>query len=326
MNKLRLSAAPTSRIKQILLGLLTLAALLMGLALMGTYLARWAWIFELVSHLRVHLVVGLVGIAVLFLLFGQWSMAGVTALVGLIGFTSLAPFYFSSKWVGADQGAVVYRALALNVHYHNDAYDEVLALVEAVSPDFVVLSEATQPWRDGMLPLLSEYPYTHFVGYGKHGRIIYSRFPFVENGTGRVEDGERPSVVATLDLGVSQITIVGLHIRAPVKLEGAAQRNRQMASLAQFVQEQSQPIMLLGDFNITPWSPVFRDFLAEADLVDARLGHGLTPTWPTSLPLAGVPIDHAVVSPGIKIHDFQRGPHVGSDHFPIIVDFSLPAQ
>jgi endonuclease/exonuclease/phosphatase (EEP) superfamily protein YafD len=310
----------TSQVKY---GLLTIAAFFMGLALVATYLARWGWLFEMASHFRVHIVVGLLGIALLFMLARQWPLAGVTLLMGLAGFSSLAPFYFGSKWVGAAQSDTVYRALALNVHYHNDAYEELLALVEEMDPDFIVLSEATQEWQDGVQALTIDYPYTHYVGYSKHGRIIYSRFPFVDDGLGRVDDWERPSVVATLDLGEAHMTVVGLHVRAPMSPESAAQRNRQMANLAQFVQAQSQPTMLLGDFNITPWSPVFHDFMAQAGLKDARIGHGLAPTWPTHLSVIGIPIDHALVSPGITIHKFQRGPHVGSDHYPIIVDFSV---
>jgi endonuclease/exonuclease/phosphatase (EEP) superfamily protein YafD len=36
-----------------------------------------------------------------------------------------------------------------------------------------------------------------------------------------------------------------------------------------------------------------------------------------------VPIDHCLVSPEITILDRRLGPAVGSDHYPLIVDFII---
>jgi endonuclease/exonuclease/phosphatase (EEP) superfamily protein YafD len=289
----------------------------------ATFLARWGWLFETATHFRIHIILGLLVIAALFMLGRQWPLAGVTLLVSLIGFSSLVPFYFGSKWASAAQEDTVYRALALNVHYHNHAHDELLAFVAETDPDIIVLSEVTPAWQDALQPLMTEYPYFHSVGFKGNNRIIYSRLPFAGDGLGRVEDEERPSVVATLDLGETEMTIVGVHLRPPLSAGRTSQRNRQLDNLADFTRAETGPMMLTGDFNITPWSPVFRDFLEQAGLKDARMGYGLAPTWPTHWPVGGIPIDHTLVSPGITIHNFQRGPNVGSDHYPIIVDFSL---
>jgi endonuclease/exonuclease/phosphatase (EEP) superfamily protein YafD len=303
--------------------LLTIAALFMGLALMATYLARWGWLFDLATHFQVHIVITLLAIALLFLMTRQWPLAAVTLLASLIGFSSLAPFYFGSKGVGAAQGDDVYRALALNVHYHNDAYDELLAFVAETDPDIIVLSEMTPTWQDALQVLTVTYPYTHDIGFRGNSRVIYSRLPFVDGGMGRVADEGRPSAVAVIDFGEAQMTVIGVHLRPPLSPARTVQRNRQIDNLAHFAQAETGPIMLMGDFNITPWSSVFRDFLGQAGLKDARLGYGLAPTWPTHWPIGGIPIDHILVSPDIVIHNFQRGPHIGSDHYPIMVDFSL---
>lgn len=325
-NVAGLLATSVARIDQIKQRVLILAALIMGLALVSTYLARWGWAFEIISHFRVYIIVILLAIALLFLLARQWPMAGITALVGLIGFTSLTPYYFNSNWVGADESErTVYRALALNVHYHNDAYDEFLAYVTEIDPDFIVLSEITQAWQVALQGLTTDYPYTHQTGFKSNSRLILSRLPFVDDSVRQVEDEERPSVVTTLNLGETQLTVVGVHLRPPLSAGRTAQRNQQLDNLAGFAQAESGPIMLLGDFNITPWSSVFRDFKAQAGLKDARLGYGLAPTWPTHWPIGGIPIDHILVSPGITVHHFERGPNVGSDHYPVIVDFSLNA-
>jgi endonuclease/exonuclease/phosphatase (EEP) superfamily protein YafD len=39
--------------------------------------------------------------------------------------------------------------------------------------------------------------------------------------------------------------------------------------------------------------------------------------------LMRIPIDHCLFSPGIRILSKEVGPRVGSDHFPVIVDFLI---
>ena len=81
--------------------------------------------------------------------------------------------------------------------------------------------------------------------------------------------------------------------------------------------------MVVGDLNTSPWSPVFHDLLRASGLRDGRAGHGIQPTWPSLFPLLWTPIDHCLVSRGLIVQRFQRGPYVGSDHFPLIVDITL---
>jgi len=39
-----------------------------------------------------------------------------------------------------------------------------------------------------------------------------------------------------------------------------------------------------------------------------------------------VAIDHCLVSPEIAIRDRHIGPDVGSDHFPVVLDFALAGE
>jgi len=41
------------------------------------------------------------------------------------------------------------------------------------------------------------------------------------------------------------------------------------------------------------------------------------------VPLLGIPIDHCLVSPEIIVTKRSVGPSVGSDHYPVIIDFSI---
>jgi endonuclease/exonuclease/phosphatase (EEP) superfamily protein YafD len=77
---------------------------------------------------------------------------------------------------------------------------------------------------------------------------------------------------------------------------------------------------VVGDLNVTPWSPTFRDLLQAPGLVDTARGRGLRGTWPVCLPGMRIPIDHCLVSGDLQVLDRQVGPGVGSDHFPVMAD------
>jgi len=97
----------------------------------------------------------------------------------------------------------------------------------------------------------------------------------------------------------------------------AAERHRQLEALATLAAERKEPTAICGDFNLTPYSPDFKVFARRSGMRDARAGHGPGITWPTSLPILGIPIDHCLVSPEIGVARFRRLPPFGSDHYPI---------
>ena len=100
-------------------------------------------------------------------------------------------------------------------------------------------------------------------------------------------------------------------------------RNRQFEELARTAFEEESSVMLIGDLNITSWSPVFWELLRKGGLTDSRQGFGIQPTWPVWLPVLLIPIDHILVSEKIVIHSREVGPNIGSDHYPVVVDFSV---
>ena len=83
------------------------------------------------------------------------------------------------------------------------------------------------------------------------------------------------------------------------------------------------PVLLLGDLNATPWSHPFKRLLQETGLIDGSRGMGYQPTWPAGvLPLL-IPIDHCLHSQELRVVHKEVGPMVGSDHYPVIVDFAF---
>ena len=90
--------------------------------------------------------------------------------------------------------------------------------------------------------------------------------------------------------------------------------------------DEGRPMIVAGDLNLTPWSPFFREFVDRSGLRDSRRGFGVQATWPSRLGMAGIPMDHVLVSQDGSVIDRRVGPSFGSDHRPVIVDLAIESQ
>jgi endonuclease/exonuclease/phosphatase (EEP) superfamily protein YafD len=111
-----------------------------------------------------------------------------------------------------------------------------------------------------------------------------------------------------------------------VSPSAAAARNEHLSALAKFVRREKAPVVVAGDLNVTSWSPFFRDLLRDGNVRDSREGRGVQPSWVSRIPLTDLPLDHILISPGIVVASRMVGPHLGSDHRPVIADLLLPKQ
>lgn len=86
----------------------------------------------------------------------------------------------------------------------------------------------------------------------------------------------------------------------------------------------AERLILAGDFNSTPWSFARRRDDAELGLI--RRTRGL-PTWPAAavshnrlpIPFPYLPIDHVYAGRAWATVSVERGPRLGSDHYPVVV-------
>lgn len=306
--------------------LATLTAFVPLLTPTSRSLRRLNWVAELTSHFRFHYFLLLLLFTFLFVLGRHYRRAGLTAVFTLTNLALILPFYITPITT-ATANTPTYRAVNLNVRAYNTEYDTVLTFLTDTQPDLIVLLEAHHTdWENALEPLQQRYPYNNLSESGRYdGTLIFSRFPFANSsGIRDIPDPFRLSAIGQFQLTPSQqLTVVAAHPRSPMAVGRMEQRNDHLLSLATSLATQPKPLLLLGDMNTTPWSPIFRELEKESGLRNGRLGFGLIATWPVPLGSLGIPIDHAFVSPNITIHQFQRGPAIGSDHYPIIIDFSI---
>jgi endonuclease/exonuclease/phosphatase family metal-dependent hydrolase len=86
------------------------------------------------------------------------------------------------------------------------------------------------------------------------------------------------------------------------------------------------PKILLGDFNATATSVVYRTFAAQLAAA-RRLAPGSSPTATFPSPLPVLRIDHVFVSPEVRVlrvfAPFSPLTRAASDHLPLAMDFEI---
>jgi endonuclease/exonuclease/phosphatase (EEP) superfamily protein YafD len=317
--------------------LLPLAAGGVLAATLLSFAARAWWGFELLTHFRLQLfAAALVLMAVSFLRPRASSRVGVGALgaaatrgrhalpaalavAAVINGAPLARYAAPTPSFAAPTPAGTSAALAVlsvNVRWSNDSYARLLDIVDKENPDAVVVVELTPAWREGLARLDAQYPYKRLAPrLDAYGVGLWSRYPFERSAEVALESAA--AIDARLATPTGTVRLIGVHLRSPTTGALAAERNRQYGELTHLAGTTgAEPLVIVGDFNTTPYSPIFSDWLAASHLRDVRAG--LDITWPTYLPFLGIPIDHCVVNAKIEAASFQRLRAFGSDHYPIL--------
>lgn len=278
-----------------------------------------AW-WQLFTHFRLQYFGVSLVLGVLFLMLRHHRAAFLALFALGINAAYVLPWYVGP----ADAGEEPLRLLQANVLSVNDNHEGLITLVDAEAPDIVVLEEVTAAWAEAIAVLADDYPYRYVIPRSDNfGIALLSRAPFVDVRHLASPPLGHPTIQARIDWHGNNIDLIASHPTVPVNPVVYAARNRQLDSLAALVAESDGPVVLVGDLNATPWDRHYRRLEAATGLRNARRGFGIVPTWPTFLPIAMIPIDHVLVSPGIGVRSVTAGPDIGSDHLPLIVTLAL---
>jgi endonuclease/exonuclease/phosphatase (EEP) superfamily protein YafD len=308
-----------------LLALCVAVAVLANLLPLG---ARWLWTLELTAHFRVQYVVLDVLLLAVFACRRDWLWTGALLAGAAMNAIWIAPYVAVGQRAvaavsPAASGAPPIEVMAANVFFRNHSARRLLELVREESPDVLLLSEYTHEWAANVDELRRDYPYhVELPEWRADGIALYSRFPF--DGAEIFALGTMPAIEARVLTPSGPLTIFGVHLRSPSSPRRAAHRDRQLRLLADRIATRSGPVAVVGDLNITPYSPPYGNFLRRTGFTDTRIGRTLRPSWPTYLPIFGIPIDHCIVSPDVTILAHRTLRRIGSDHYPILAELALP--
>jgi endonuclease/exonuclease/phosphatase (EEP) superfamily protein YafD len=231
-------------------------------------------------------------------------------------------------WVGEDNSRTSIkplsdvRVLHANVLYMRDEYETTLQLIRKQKPNLYVLQEMTpQTIRLVTSQLRNDYPYW-FACWAKAlvWVLVGSKTPFQADRS--LAKKWRIISIAT-NVNGHPVSLVTVHPRTPVLPSWFNERNTQLTLAANKTRSNQSPTVLLGDFNISVFSPVFKDIFSNTEnkpaLIAAR-PKNTQPTWPRFFPPMMIPIDHAFVNTGFRPVLFCTLEQPGSDHKAIVVD------
>ena len=304
-----------------LVGLLQAAAIVTAVFSLVTALPLNHFAVQLFTHFRLQYLVASLLLLLLFAGFRQPAYATAMLLIVVLNAALVLPWYTGAGNAHGDSAMTVVQA---NVLSTNQQYDKVIAMLESEKPDVVVFQEVSPHWLMALAELQSEYPHSYAEAReGNFGIAVFSRMPLVSVTHVDSPPFAYPTVIAKLRLDEYVLNLVATHPTIPVSRELYAARNTQLDSLYELLESLDGPTILLGDLNTSMWDVNYRAFETRSGLRNARKGFGVTPTWPTFMPFAMIPIDHVLVSTDIDVRDVHAGPRIGSDHLPLVVTLSL---
>lgn len=215
------------------------------------------------------------------------------------------------------------KIVHFNVLTSNGEYKNAIEYIDKKDPDIVVLNEVNKSWID-KLKLFEKYKYSVVETRDDNfGIALYSK---IELQNARIEyfgDDGLPSAVAEFNVGDNEVSILGTHPLTPSDKISFNSRNKQFESLIENRNSFSKSMVLFGDLNTTSWSYGFKNLVKGMNLYDSRQGHGIQFSWPTTIPILSVPLDHCLVSKDIKVLKREMGPNLGSDHRPLYVELRI---
>lgn len=306
---------------------LTLAIIIISIVAWLTQFHGWLFPFELFSHFQAQYFI-ISFLIFLFLIITADKKLLLTAgfAVTLMGI-NIIPWYLTLP-SNKIENETNFRILNYNVNFQNTNYEATLEMVKEENPNLAIFLEVDEMWIEKLNFLKKDFPYfLRPQAVSKRGIVIYSQFPLENTSTNL--NGQSNYLILSADLNVNQTPIHLLAVHPAMPLISFQDRNQQLNQLETYLQSFDQPVIVAGDFNITMWSPYYRQLINQTGLKNARQGFGILPSWPTGsvypllTKLFSIPIDHCLVSSEIEVKGTHLGTNAGSDHFPLITDISF---
>lgn len=295
---------------------------------------------DLFNHIQPVLFFGLLALVIASPVFVRFRVLFALALsIAATGFVASSVIYIPELVTGLVPRATVaqtgqnYRLMTFNVFGRNEQPEAVVDNIAAVDADIVALQEYSPGLRSVIHPLLTErYPHFQYCAGGERAFVgLYAKLPFepldADACSSSIMSTDRTAriIVRFQTEDGPAFSLATTHNDWPAPVTRQAE---QFATLSEALSRVELPLILVGDFNSTPWSYALRGFVGAAGLTRHTFNLPTFPTlwyylrdWRAMVPI--LPIDHVMTRGAIAIHDLRTGEPSGSDHLPIIVDFSV---
>ncbi len=292
----------------------------------------WSFPLELVTHFQVYYFWLSAILASIAAIYWWQNKIRDRILLGLVLFTmalnsiDILPWYISTDRIASRTPSVL-SIMSFNINVENTQVEEIANSIRSVNPDIVVVIEVTPAIMSDLNNRLNQSLPYYFRSPGG-GLGIFSKLPLQSPRGEKFVGSDATNLIATIEHHQRSIKIIGTHPLVPVKPDRFLHRNQHLQAIGNYLKSPKDTTILVGDFNLTPWSPYYRQLIRQTGLHNTRLGFGILPTWMRSathvkypgwlIPLINIPIDHIFVSKDLKVVRTYVGDSGNSDHAPIV--------
>ena len=295
---------------------------------------------------------GLIGLAVRHRLPGLYRRLLLILLVLVVTLASLmvarVAAVTDTDATSASAGGKDLRLVSINLEHLFFGDESLFTYLSELDADIIVLQESGWEWqqyawdrRVGPTQIAGSGPYHAHVGSGAlKGIVIFSRYPIETlrytpiKGPEQIEgyfDLDREFISLEIDVNGTPLSMIAVHPMTPRKGPLWGLRQDYFSKLREEADRLSKNasgnLVIIGDWNTSPWSGNFLTFLTDLDL---------TTSFPAGIPqttrfffdyrlhwLLGAVVDHVAVSPQVHIKAVALGPELPTDHLPLVVDLTI---
>jgi len=302
---------------------LSVAGVLLAASLAGLGLLTQCWpALDIVNNGLPFVAVGALLVLGLAAFTRDWRLIVAATLVAVINLFLVAAAMQGAAAQAAPGSQRFLRVATFNLWDGNDRIDDVARFLAETDADAVVLQEVTSEHAARLRQALqSRYPFS----LGESGIVMLSRRPILAEG--RIDRPGYPPWIslmlrwARIEVNGTVFELAGVHLARPFYPE---LQQQDVAALIEFVQARTVPLIVAGDFNMSPWTEKLARFTDATGLARDNTLHFTWPMRHGSVPfLPLVAIDNVFASRSFAKIGIRGGPRLGSDHKPIVADIAL---
>lgn len=265
-----------------------------------------------------------------------------------IGLLAIGLYWFAlpSMYRPVDPPAgETFRVVSFNVQGSNAELERATEWLLAAAPDVILLQETAEGYDPRLAPLYEVYAHEDHI----EGSVrVFSRFAITQRealtieAPGAGQDG-REALRLLLNVDGRPLAVYALHFSLPLRPRTAADpdadlgpeallrydeshRNAQIRRFLTFLDEETAPFIVAGDFNMSDASLIYAEFAARMQDGWRGAGNGAGRTWPVAEAI-GLPrliqpflrIDYIWHSAALRATAAEVGEAIGSDHLPLSV-------
>lgn len=299
--------------------LINFFSLLVFLLTIASFLKKYWWGFTVATFFRLQYVV-----LSLLCLFGSFWF-GLLHLIILNAITLGVNINLVISWLPKRYkcDCDVFEIASINTWKENKHRDKLESYIETHKPEILLLMEVTDEMKKECASIFAQYPYSlsHYVRDGFEIWLL-SKQELKDTDILEVGCSDTPLLSAKIHFHGHDYRIFSAHPRPAINKKYYTARQTYFREFANIINQETLPVIALGDFNSVPWERHFENFLLKTQLKSTMFTCGYRITWPRYFWLAGVPMDHILVSKSVKTGGIKVGPNVGSDHYPVAISLT----